>query len=391
MSPKPSAFLDLLYSVAVRFWAPLLIGCVFGASLLGAQTGHSRPLFPPSYPYLLRIEKREAYMNTCVLLKKDGSFHFERIRNVDRVTVLEGELSPDALANIATLLQRPDLVNLRQDDIPEPLIPFGDEIQLNVFRHDHWQDLVFPDSKDRKKLVPTVDSLVDWLAGLPKLQHREMGEFEGRNNCLTEGKIELRSRPVPPPVVLPPDLHTTVPRSLEPGLGKPTEAVAPPPFLLKMTVDRMGEPMQRRCVVIYPDGRYHAEKSSQAYGEGMRSQVVESMLTPPELQNLSQILDAPELRVEYREQTPSGGIIRGGEFVRLQIPTPEGTLRSLFANLEFVPGYGSGKIESDDLAAIPGSHLALLAPLRAWFKREVEDSKIPPSTDALPNSCKPRL
>jgi hypothetical protein len=360
---------------------------------VGAQDGPVKPPFPPSYPYLLRLERREPYTTTCALLKRDGSFHYERIHSADRVTVLEGELPPDELAKVAALLQHADLVKLTQDDILEPLLPFGEELQVNVFRRDHWQDLVFPDSKDRKKLVPTVDSLVDWLGTLPRLPHREMTEFEGRNNCLTDRPIELRSRPLPPPVMLPPDIHVSIPRTLDADLGSTGDAAPPPSpdFLLRMTVDRVGNPMQRQCAVIYPDGRYHAETSSQSSGESMHSQVMEGVLPPPELDALRQILDAPEWRVEYNEQAPPGIVVRGGEFVRIQIPGPHQILHSVFANLDFTPIPGSSaEAQNNDLAAIPGSHLKLLAPLRTWFKQDVEDAKLPPIKDVPATNCKPR-
>jgi hypothetical protein len=357
---------------------------------MSAQGVSLRPLFPPAYPYLLRLEKREIYTNTCVLLKKDGSYHYERIHGLDHVTVLEGELSPDALGKVSSLLERPDLAKLKQDDILEPLMPLGDEVQVNVFRRDHWQDLIFSDSRDRKHVVPTVDSLLDWLNALPKLPHRELTEFEGRNNCLTERKIELQSRPFPPPIALPPDIHASEPGLVEKGLRDPGME-APPEFLLRMTVDRVGDPRQRRCAIVYPDGKYHTEKTTQGTGEVMHSQVSESDVAPSELENLRRILNAPEWGVEYHEQPPPGIFIRAGEFVHLQIPGANGIEKSVFANLDFTPISGADShMETDDIAAIPGSHGKLLAPLRAWFKKNVEDAKLPVLKDVPASNCKPR-
>jgi hypothetical protein len=383
---------DLLYWLAVHRWAGLLLCLIFCVAWTCAQNVPAKLLFPPNYPYLLRLERRELYANSCVLVKTDGNFHYEHIRSVDRVTVLEGILSPEALARLTALLQRPDLVNIRQEDVPEPLIPFGDEIQVNVFRRDHWQDLVFPDSKDRKGLAPTVDVLVDWLATVPSLSQRQRTEFEGRNNCLTERKIELHSRRLPPPVVWPPNLRAAMPALLKFGSIQANDPqLAPPIFLLRMTIDRMGDPMQRICALVYSDGRYHAENSTQSSDEDetLRSQVMEGVLPSSELQSLRQILNAPEWRVEYREQTPPGVFIRSGEFVRLQIPGPGGIKHSLFANLEFAPPPGGTEAENNDLAAFPRSHLALLAPLREWFKREVEDAQLPPVKDVPATNCKP--
>jgi hypothetical protein len=185
----------------------------------------------------------------------------------------------------------------------------------------------------------------------------------------------------------------SIPRTLDADLGSTGDAAPPPSpdFLLRMTVDRVGNPMQRQCAVIYPDGRYHAETSSQSSGESMHSQVMEGMLPPPELDALRQILDAPEWRVEYNEQAPPGIVVRGGEFVRIQIPGPHQILHSVFANLDFTPISGSSaEAQNNDLAAIPGSHLKLLAPLRTWFNQDVEDAKLPPIKDVPATNCKPR-
>ena len=375
-------------------WARFLICCPLAACLAKAQDVSSQLHFSPSYAYLLRLEREADNTKTCVLLKKDGSFHYERNHNDEHVTVYEGELPAEDLTNVQSLLQRPDLANLKQGDIPVPLFNFGDQIQVNVFRHDHWQDLVFPDSKDRKKLVPTVDSLVDWLAGLPKYPHRQFTEFEARNNCLTEHKIELRTRPVPPPAITPPKLPQVeglAPPPESTHIAPPLEASPTPSFTLSMTVTRFGNPMQRRCVTIYADGRFHTERTTQSYGDHATYEVMEGVFPTQLLDSLQQVLSAAEWKLEYREQLPNQVFIRGGEMVRVQIPGPGHILNSAFMNVDYqpLPNLNDIPVQTTDIAAIPGGHQKLVAPLRAWFKKNIEDARFVPTKDAIPNACRP--
>jgi hypothetical protein len=377
----------LLYWLAVHRWACLWFACLLAAGLAEAQDDSARPVFPPDYPYLMRMEKQADNTDTCVLLKKDGSYHYERNHHDEHVSVSEGELTRDALNRMVVLLQRPDLVNLKQNDIPVRMFFFGDQIQLNIFRQDHWQDLIFPDAKDRKKLVPSVESLDDWLTALPKLQHREFTEFEARNNCLTEHKIELRTRPLPPPTVMPPKWLSVEAQAPPP----PKPAPPPPTYTLWMTVTSFTNPMQQRCAVIYPDGRIHSERSSQEYNDQVISHVTEGTLPPPAFDSLRQLLDAPEWRVEYDEHLPAESQIRGGEIVHLQIPVPGGIYKSIFMNVDYqqFPDLSGAPTQTRDLASFPGSHLKLVMPLRAWFKQNVEEATLPPARNTAANLCKP--
>jgi hypothetical protein len=335
----------------------------------------------------MRMEKQADNTNTCVLVKKDGSYHYERNHNDIHVSVSEGELTPDALNHLVALLQRPDLVNLRQSDIPVRMFFFGDQIQVNVFRKDHWQDLIFPDSKDRKKLVPTVELLDDWFTALPKLQHREFTEFEARNNCLTEHKIELRTRPRPAPAVKPPRWLVVA------GLPPPPPEPPPPPptFTLWIAVTSFGDPMQQRCAVIYPDGRFHSEKSSLGAGDRLISQVTEGMLPLPSFDSLRQLLADPEWRLDYKEQLPPESQIRGGEILHLQIPVPGRVYTSVFMNVDYqqFPDLSGAPTQTQDLASFPRSHEKLVAPLRAWFKKNIEEANLPASPHAVANLCHP--
>lgn len=391
---RERGFVALLYWLAVHRWSCLWGVCLLAVGLAMAQDISPSPSFPPNYPYLMRMEKQADNTDTCVLVKKDGSYHYERNHNDVHVSVSEGELTPDALSRLVALLRGPDLLRLRQSDIPVRMFFFGDQIQLNVFRGDHWQDLIFPDSKDRKKLVPTVESLDDWFTALPKLQHREFTEFEARNNCLTEHKIELRMRPLPPPAVKPPKwlMVQALPPAPQTRSVQAQKPEPPPPtFTLWMTVTSFGNPMQQRCAVIYPSGRFHSERSSQTFGNEVISQVTEGTLPMPVFDSLRSLLSAPEWLLEYNEQLPPESQIRGGEIVHLQIPVPGRVYRSVFMNVDYqqFPDLSGAPTQTRDLASFPGSHERLIAPLRAWFKKNVEDANAPAAQSGVANLCTP--
>ena len=87
------------------------------------------------------------------------------------------------------------LRNLTNKDIAMSLmvIPY-DELQLNIFRGDHWQDLLFLDAGSQKPFASSLVPIVKWFEGLPKKPYRELTEDEGRNNCLTPKNIKLKIR-----------------------------------------------------------------------------------------------------------------------------------------------------------------------------------------------------
>jgi len=383
----------LLYWLAVRLWASLLLGCLLAANSADAQVAFS---FPANYPYLLRLESEASNTNTCILLKKDGSYHYEKNRSEDHVAIYEGDLSSEELANVERLIAQPDLLFLKQSDIASPLFAFDLAI-VNVFRGDHWQDLEFADSKDHRSLVPSVASLMDWLGSVPRLPHRERSEFEGRNNCLTEHKIELRLRPAippPPPPATIPDRAPT--RAMPENSNAPSSAafaetpVPPPSFLLWMSLVRVGDPLQRRCVLVNPDGHYHAEKSSQSSGSHSVSQLFEGTFSDAVLDNLRRIVGSREWRTEYAEQLPSQVVILSGEMVEVRLPAGGRVLRSTFLDIDYQRiDAQMSRNQIEDLAALPGSHQQVIGPLRGWFKKNLEEAKGPVVRNGVSDLCSP--
>src|SRR5690348_15005113 len=147
---------------------------------------------PPSY--LLRLEHSSFESHSCALLQSTGAFHLE-VDHDEQVKVFEGSVEPNQLLEIQRNLNSDPLVTLSQQKIEEPLIRTRhDELQITVFREDHWQDLLFRSSDSQQPFEQSLQPLVHWLDNLHKLPHRELSEDEGKNNCLPPKAIVLKKR-----------------------------------------------------------------------------------------------------------------------------------------------------------------------------------------------------
>ncbi len=155
------------------------------------------------YPFLLRLETMDFVNQECVLLQRDGHFHLEEEKG-RHTKVFEGLLPEDKMRELQQMIDDEKLVQLTQEQIVSPpgdiLL---DELRVDVFRSDHWQDLFFMDVASRKPFDRSIAPLVRWLAALHKEQHRELTEDEGKNDCQLPKKIVLRSRNPPPPATAP--------------------------------------------------------------------------------------------------------------------------------------------------------------------------------------------
>lgn len=117
----------------------------------------------------------------------------------DRTKVFEGTLPEAKLLEVRKLIDNDELRVLTQQQIVPPSANvLLDELHVDVFRGDHWQDLFFLDVSSRKPFEHSIAPLVRWLETLHKEPHRELTEDEGKNDCQVPKRIVLRSRkPVP--------------------------------------------------------------------------------------------------------------------------------------------------------------------------------------------------
>lgn len=147
-----------------------------------------------AYPYLLHLETMNFDEQTCLLLQDDGKFHLEEGKG-RRTRVFEGTLSQAKLSDVKNLVNNAELRELKQQQIHPPVGGIIlDELHVDVFREDHWQDLFFPDMTTRRPFEHAITPLVRWLGGLRKEPHREVSEEEGKNDCQLPKRIALELR-----------------------------------------------------------------------------------------------------------------------------------------------------------------------------------------------------
>jgi hypothetical protein len=154
-----------------------------------------RPADSEISPYLVRVQRTTPGNATCVLLRHDGQFHLETSHG-DRTKVLEGPLPSAELLKVQRMLDSDGLPRLAQNKPASPKTTHVSEIlQISIFRTDHWQNLVFIDDNGSQAVPHSLGPLVNWLNSLHVQPHRELNEDEGKNNCQSPKKIELKTRP----------------------------------------------------------------------------------------------------------------------------------------------------------------------------------------------------
>ncbi|HEV7219096.1 MAG TPA: hypothetical protein VGN39_09500 [Terriglobales bacterium] len=147
-----------------------------------------------NYPYLLHLETMNFDDQVCVLLRQDGQFHLEHEKG-SRTRVFEGALSDAKMQEVQTWINDPTLRQLTEKQIVPPTGAIMlDELHVDIFRGDRWQDLFFVDDSSRRPFEHSIAPLVRWLQALPKEPHKEISEDMGKNDCQLPKKIVLKVR-----------------------------------------------------------------------------------------------------------------------------------------------------------------------------------------------------
>jgi hypothetical protein len=382
----------------------LLIGLVLPAL---PQTTAGTPL--DKYPYLLRISRVVPHLDTCVLLRQDGGYHLERDHD-ESTEVYEGEVSGDELSKLHGWLEDEQLRRLTRDQIMTPLvITKVESLQINIFRGDHWQDLLFPSSESQMPFRESLSPLLEWFNDLHHAPHRIIPEDSGKNNCLTPRRIELKTRPTAaPPAEQPglsaasgvtePSADANVP-SISPQTGQPapsaTSSVSVSPvdatsprtatsssFFARLEYDRFVQrEVERTCAIVYVGGRYHVEKSSQEIGGQVKSQIYEASLEPTALQGLRQLLDDPDLMALEQGNIPNGVRFSFTDITTVWIPRDKKVQHLAFASdLRVQAAIGSHYVVND-------KNTKLVRPLQKWVLTKLRADKSNLIKGAMPNAC----
>jgi len=144
--------------------------------------------------FIFRMARLEGSDASCVIVQNDGQFHLERTRRKS-VEVFEGTLTPDDLATLHALLNDDHFVQLLPEAVSSSLLPTGlDEVALSIPRDQHWMTLRFLSgvSSDRNRSL--LDQFRKWNSRVLRGPHQKRNEESGRNNCLTPGQLELKTR-----------------------------------------------------------------------------------------------------------------------------------------------------------------------------------------------------
>jgi hypothetical protein len=304
---------------------------VFSASSLSAQVTAA------DSPFLLRLEHANSQENSCVLIQKNGSFHLEVDRN-EQAKIFEGTMEPGQLSQIQHTINSNPLATLSQRQIQEPLmIASRDTLQLDIFREDHWQDLLFESIDSQEPYRPLLHALVRWLSDLRKLPHKEYTEEEGRNNCLPPRPIVLKKRAA----------KSNLSSGIVASSPKPTIAARVSPPVPLATSSTTASPLVRvssfkvgsgeaieKCVLVAGSGQFRSERRTQKNSSRqVKTVVVAGNITTEEISQLKQVLADPALvKIGHHEPSGHAPVPMMGDVVEISIARNNGTQRLVLSS-----------------------------------------------------------
>ena len=339
--------------------------------------------------YLLRLEHVKEGEDICVLLQSDGNYHFERVLS-DKALVYEGSVSRTSLQEVKTAVSSDEMLHLDQDRIPAPVVSLSyDELDLDIARVEGWQRLRFPDSDSRKAFHQSLDPLLKWVDSLPGEGRVQLSEDEGKNNCLPRRRedVHLARRQ---------ETASPVPAGASPS-------TVPSPYMLRILLDRLGPGEARRtCAIVYPNGFYHLEKSSQTYyvggvyqpevinaglGGRIKADVFEQFLDPRATKELRKLLDNPELVVSRHSSMPIGIHYSDAEITFVFIPREDRLQQLTFSNYFGADNPQTHMSAGGHATRHVDSAAGLLGPLQKWLRSNIESRKAARLKEAYGNNC----
>jgi hypothetical protein len=291
-----------------------------------------------SYPYLLRLEHDNSEDRVCVLLQRSGSFHLEMAQG-DGTRIFEGSVGTNKVAELERDLDSPALATLSQKQIEEPLMRSHDLLQVNVFRADHWQDLLFQSRESQEPFEHSLQPLVRWLHTLHKLPHQEFSEDAARNNCLPPRKIVLKKRslaaaaesPQPKPVIA---NSVAAARGSQPGPAKLSRAQSVPVLLQLFSVNRNAASARQYCVIVAENGDYRFENRTQKNGsKQVKTEVSKAQMSPDEFRRFQQVLADPALvKIGHHEPPGNSLVAVMGDMLDISIARTNGTQKIILSS-----------------------------------------------------------
>ena len=305
-------------------------------------------------------------MDTCVLLQRDGNYHFERHSN-GASQVQEGQIPDGEIEKVKAWLDNAQLRDLTNDEIVRPLLITDMELwQFNIFHGPKRQDLVFPGMESMKPFRTNLAPLMEWFNGLRNEAHREIPEDSGRNNCLPPHRVELKVR------------------SNAGAEAAPEKAVTPetPTFLLRwQSESNMWQRFAwRTCAVVYDGGHYRVEKSSQEMRGQVESKVYEGSMNAAQMEGLRHVLAEQNLAESPDIQVPENAIFAASSITSAWIPRG-----NRIQHLEFASTVAQAAIGSHYEVKDP--NMKLVRPVEKWIRSELRADRSTLVKSAVPNTC----
>ncbi len=353
-------------SYVQRFWRSLFLIVSIPSILCSAFSAQTAPesAVAPS-EFLARIERGQQSEDVCALINRNGEYRFER-RFPNKTDVFMGALSPEQLHNFEEMLNQQSLVRLSPRDIPNRLITDSlDLFLLDVFRAEGLQHLSFRDASSRKPFRDSLSQIVAWFGQLGKLPHTQIAEANA-SRCM--------------PAV--PDLQSG---------GAQLKLEAPPgkAYLLTWSKDHFAARLaERSCIIVYADGRYRMEKSSQRFLGSMTTNAFEATLSSAQITDLQKILDSTELanlRHNLDQTRPASEV----EVTRLVIPRATTIQRLSFGSYFNVLGNSRKVGGISNLQYGVDQDRNLIRPLQQWLEKTIESNKLPGFADSRATNCLP--
>ncbi len=355
----------------------LLVMAHFGALAWG-QTEE-----PDRSGFLVRMERQTRDEDVCILVRRDGQFHLERIAlGVDRSRVFEGAFPSSVISELEQMLDADELQQLSQSNIKMALV--GEELDhvlLAIRRSNGWQSLNFPTGASRKPFRKSLEPLVKWLERNEQQPHPLPNAVPAR--CMPPQET-------PQTTTASASGANDVQRSPQAG----SSASPGSSYLMRIVKDHylpndltFGSRVERTCVIVYQTGQYRMEKSKQEFNSAMKTEVFRDSVSDTTLRQLRQILDGPELSQLHQKTAAAGMTIREGEVTNLAIPRSNDTQVLSFASFFGAHLQEKGMRDNTHLSVDDSQ---AIKPLNKWIKANIEERKLQaqdlPATTCIPST-----
>jgi hypothetical protein len=309
-----------------------------------------------TYQPFFRIERLKTGEDLCVLVAEDGNYHMERYYP-PKTEIYVGVLDTAQIAQIHAMLAAGLLPSLSQAEIQNPLVSREMEIvQLNIMGKNGWRQLRFTAPESRKPYRASLDPLLNWFQELQKQLH-------------SATKLESApSRCAPPPANTPSRAGSGEVEKAASDQGSHSSYL----FRLYSSHYYRGN-ADASCTIVFANGSFHREISNQnsspSFDTNRKDRVVDGQLDDAAVQELKEILIAPDLR---NTLTPpnSSGWVREGTTTNLTIPR-DNNVQDLFFSSDF-NNPNLSKVGGGQNLTYHEADEKVLQPLNRWIKQNTE-------------------